>query len=45
MGLGHTNESPNFGQKTKPYNNHKKEKFQNCGLCCPGWPLNKTERK
>ena len=23
----------------------KKENFQTCGLCCPGWPQNKTERK
>ena len=22
----------------------KKENLQNCGLCCPGWPQNKTER-
>ena len=25
--------------------NKKKEKLQNCRLCCPGWPQNKTERK
>ena len=25
-------------------NNNKKENLQNCGLCCTGWPLNKTER-
>ena len=25
--------------------NNKKENFQNCRLCCPGWPQNKTERK
>ena len=24
--------------------NNKKENMQNCRLCCPGWPLNKTER-
>ena len=24
--------------------NKKKENLQNCRLCCPGWPLNKTER-
>ena len=23
---------------------NKKEKLQNCWLCCPGWPQNKTER-
>ena len=25
-------------------NNNKKEILQNCRLCCPGWPQNKTER-
>ena len=25
-------------------NNKKKENLQNWRLCCPGWPLNKTER-
>ena len=25
-------------------NNKKKENLQNCGLCCPGCPQNKTER-
>ena len=24
--------------------NNKKENLQNCGLCCPGWLRNKTER-
>ena len=24
--------------------NNKKENLQNCRLCCPGWPQNKTER-
>ena len=24
--------------------NNKKENLQNCQLCCPGWPQNKTER-
>ena len=24
---------------------NKKENLQNCRLCCPGWPQNKTERK
>ena len=24
--------------------NKKKENLQNCELCCPGWPQNKTER-
>ena len=25
-------------------NKKKKENLQNCRLCCPGWPKNKTER-
>ena len=25
-------------------NNNKKENLQNCRLCCPGWPQNKTLR-
>ena len=25
--------------------NKKKENLQNCGLCCPDWPQNKTEGK
>ena len=25
--------------------NINKENLQNCRLCCPGWPRNKTERK
>ena len=43
---GHTNGSPNLGQKTRLYNNQqkKKEDLQNCQLCCPVWPQNKTER-
>ena len=47
MGLWIRNGSPNLGQKTTPYNNQQKEKknLQNCGLCCPGRPQNKTERK
>ena len=47
MGLWHTHESPNLGQKTWPYNNQQqkiKENLQNCWLFCPGWPQNKTER-
>ena len=50
MGLWHTHESPNLGQKTRLNNNQKKKKkkkeenMQNCRLCCPGWPQNKTER-
>ena len=46
MGLWHTNGSPNLDQKTRPHNNQqkKKENLQNCRLCCPGWPQNKTER-
>ena len=36
----------NLGQKTTPYNNKKKEEnLQNCGLCYPGPPQNKIERK
>ena len=32
-------------KKTRPYNNQQKiENLQNCGLCCPGRPQNKTER-
>ena len=40
--------SPNPGQKTRPYNNQQKKKkknLQNCGLCCPGGPHNKSEGK
>ena len=45
MGLWHTHGSPNLGQMTRPYNNQQNtENQQNWGLCCPGWPLNKTER-
>ena len=38
---------PNLSQKTRPYNNQhkKKENLQNCRLCCPGGPQNKTEGK
>ena len=44
-GLWHTDGSPNFGQKARPYNNHQKiENLQNCRLCCPGWTQNKAER-
>ena len=25
-------------------NKKKKDNLQNCRLCCPGWPQNKTER-
>ena len=25
--------------------NRKKENLRYCGLCCPGWPQNKSERK
>ena len=31
---------PNLIEITK-----EKENMQNCWLCCPGWPQNKTERK
>ena len=45
MGLWYTNGSPNLGQKTRAYyNQQKNENLQNCRLCCPGWPQNKTER-
>ena len=42
-----TNGSFNLSQTTRPYNNQKKKKknLQNCGLCCPGWPQSKVERK
>ena len=40
-----TNRSPNLNQKTRPnYNQQKIENLQNCGLCCPGWLQNKTEK-
>ena len=46
MGLWRTNGSPNLGKKTRPNNyQQKKEKLQNCRLCRPGWPQNKTWRK
>ena len=54
MGLWHTDGSPNLAQKIRPYNNQqqkkkkkkkKEENLQNCRLCCPGWPQNKTEGK
>ena len=33
------------GRKTRPYNNQQREEdFQNCRLCCPSWPQDKTER-
>ena len=39
------NGSPNISQKTRPYNSQqKKENLENCQLCSPGWPQNKTER-
>ena len=51
MGLWRRDGSPIISQKTRPYNNQqqqkkkkKKENMQNCGLRCPGWPQNKTER-
>ena len=44
LGFWDTNGSPNLGQTTRPYNKEKKN-FQNCGLCCPGWPLSKIEKK
>ena len=44
MGFWHINGSPNLSQTTRPYNNQqKRENSQNCILCCPGWPQNKTE--
>ena len=47
MGFWDINGSPNLGQTTRPYNNQQqqKENLQNCGLCCPGWPLSDIERK
>ena len=45
MGLWQTHGLPNHCKKTRPNNNQQKEENQqNCGLCCPGWPQNKTER-
>ena len=36
----------NHGQTTRPYNNQqKRQNLQNCGLCCPGEPQYKIERK
>ena len=35
-----------LGQKTRPHNNQQKqENLQNCQLCCPGGPQNKSEGK
>ena len=47
LGFWHTNGSPNPRQTTRHYNHQqqKKENLKNCGLCCPGWPLSKIERK
>ena len=46
LGFWDTSGSLNPGQTTKPTNNQKeKENLPNYGLCCPGWPLSKTERK
>ena len=34
-----TNESPNLGQTTRPYNNQqKRQNLHNCGLWCPSGP-------
>ena len=46
VGLWYTNGSPNIGPKTTPNSNQQKkeENLQNCRLCCPGRPQNKTER-
>ena len=44
FGFCDTNESTNL----RPCNNQrekKKENLPNCGLCCPGWPQSKIERK
>ena len=32
MGLWHTHGSPNFGRKTRPYNNKQKKKKRNCKI-------------
>ena len=46
VGLWHTNGSPNFGQKIRPYSNQQKfGNLQNCRLCCTSWAQNKTVRK
>ena len=34
----------NNNNKKKKKKRKKEEKLQNCRLCCPGWPQNKTER-
>ena len=40
------NGSPNPDQKTRPHNDQqKKDNLQNCWLCCPGGPQNKSEGK
>ena len=31
--------------KKKKKKKKKRENLQNCGLCCPSWPQNKTEGK
>ena len=33
----------NKKKKKKRKKKKKEENLQNCGLCCPGWPQNKTE--
>ena len=46
LGFWHPNGSLNLSQMTKPFNNQpNKENLQNFGLCCPGWPQSKIERK
>ena len=32
-------------KKKKRERERERENLQNCRLCCPGWSLNKTERK
>ena len=52
LGYRDTNGSPNLGQTTRSCNNQQKKKkkkkkkknLQNCGLCCPDGPQNKTKR-
>ena len=46
LGFWHTNGSPNLNHMARPYNNQqKRENLKDYGLCCPGWPQSKIERK
>ena len=43
--LWNTNGSPNLVQTTRPSDGKKKKDLRNSGLCCPGSPLSKIDRK